>query len=189
MLNITQWNVRSFTKNKPFICSAIDRLSPNILCLQETNAKKKQELNLPGYICAARKDRDEGSGGGVAIFTQKHLATTNIKLRCDEIEATGICIHLENHKLNIISIYLPPNLGIGKIEENLDKLLAELKDPYIICLDANAHHPSWGSPNADRRGELMTDLTEKYEATIINNGEPTFLSNTWVEYYHTKTTR
>ena len=176
-MNILQWNVRSIISNKPFILSAIDKLSPSIMCFQETNAKEKDNINISGFICAARKDRDQIKGGGVAIFAQKHLATTNLQLNCGDAEAVGISVHLEDIKLNIVSLYFPPKLNNEKVEETLEALLSHLEEPYIICLDANAHHTSWGSPSSDRRGISIADITDKYEATIINTGEPTYLSS------------
>ena len=84
------------------------------MCLQETNAKEKDNINISGFICVARKVRNQSKGGGVAILAQKHLATTNLQLNCGDTEAVGISVHLEDIKLNIVSLYFPPKLSNEK---------------------------------------------------------------------------
>ena len=69
MNKILQWNIRSFTKNKPFILKLISEQKPNIICLQETNTKPNEQIKLPGYHTASRFDRPDGSkGGGGYLF-------------------------------------------------------------------------------------------------------------------------
>ena len=78
-----QWNVRSFNSNKPFILQAIDSLSPDVICVQETKGKPKQNFSLPGYLCTARKDREKSAGVGVAICTKLDIATSEIETETD----------------------------------------------------------------------------------------------------------
>ena len=54
-MNILKWNVPSIISNKPFILSATDKLSPSIICLQETNAKEKDHLTCQGSYVLQEK--------------------------------------------------------------------------------------------------------------------------------------
>ena len=125
-LRILQWNVRSFESNKAIILKALDVIKPDVLCLQETNGKNHQNFNLTGYKCVARKDRAVSTGGGVAIFTKRELATTEIEVQL-EIEAVAVNVHVGEKVHQIFSIYLPPNTDNNLIKESLEKIL------YNVC--------------------------------------------------------
>ena len=57
-------------------------------------------------------------------------------------------------------------------------MIAELTAPFCICVDANAHHVNWGSPDNDERGLLIAQWLEDRDLAIINTGCPTYLSAT-----------
>ena len=78
-LRILQWNVRRLESKKPIILKALDVIKPDVLCLQETNGKNYRNFNLTRYKYVARKDRVMSTGGGVAIFAKRELATTELK--------------------------------------------------------------------------------------------------------------
>ena len=54
-----------------------------------------------------------------------------------------------------------------------------MQPPYLISMDANAHHSDWGSPGSsiDNRGRIISEWIEEQELIILNNGEPTYLAN------------
>ena len=175
-LNILQWNVRGFTCNKPFIERAINDLSPNILCLQETKANPNTKLTIPNFICAARCERNQGKGGGCAILCKNDIPFTKITLP-PNIEGVGIIAHTKFSKITILSLYFPPSLNLEQIKNNLIDLTPFMTSQYLICVDANAHHLSWGSPNSDSRGEVITEWLESNNSALLNDGHPTYLSN------------
>jgi Endonuclease-reverse transcriptase len=46
----------------------------------------------------------------------------------------------------------------------------------IIGIDANAHHPAWGSPDTNTRGTLLETFLTNFNLKILNEGNtPTFL--------------
>jgi len=45
----------------------------------------------------------------------------------------------------------------------------------ILGIDSNAHHPAWGSPDANNRGQILEDFITNYNLSILNEGNaPTF---------------
>uniref|UniRef100_A0A2P2I0P6 RNA-directed DNA polymerase from mobile element jockey n=1 Tax=Hirondellea gigas TaxID=1518452 RepID=A0A2P2I0P6_9CRUS len=60
----------------------------------------------------------------------------------------------------------------------MDKLLLNLPKPFLILTDANAHHPSWGSPKADSRGNHISQWITNNNLVLLNTGEPTHISPT-----------
>ena len=56
-------------------------------------------------------------------------------------------------------------------------MLQNLSGSYIIYLDANADHATWGSDKNDKRGEFVLELKEQLNFSILNTGEPTYLTN------------
>ena len=48
-------------------------------------------------------------------------------------------VFINNKNTNIISLYLPPSLDNNVIKIELEKLKEHMADPFILCMDANAH--------------------------------------------------
>ena len=47
----------------------------------------------------------------------------------------------------------------------------------VICGDLNAKNPGWGSPEKDTRGDLVGDILENLNLTILNTGCGTRMNN------------
>ena len=181
-LKIIQWNTRNFNSNKPSINYVTDKLSPHILCIQETWARPTtQTLKLPGFNQISRKDRSDGRGGGVAIFANP--ATPTIPLILDSpLEVCGIKVLSATHPFSIISLYLPPS-QIENLEDKLNSLINIIPTPFIICTDGNGHHQQWGSPQDNPRGIQLEKWISSNNLQLLNTGEPTF-ETPQVNYTH-----
>ena len=59
----------------------------------------------------------------------------------------------------------------------LNSVMNAITAPFIITTDANAHHVSWGSNDSDRRGKIIDNWVTNNGLIILNNGEPTYISN------------
>ena len=105
-LKILQWNVRSFPANLASIQKAVNDIKPNIICLQETNAKAKN-IKIPYFTCVTRSDRDNRMGGGTAIFCKSDVPALEIKLDT-VLESTAIKIVQKESAINIVNLYIPP---------------------------------------------------------------------------------
>jgi ribonuclease HI len=156
--------------------NAIDDLQPDIICLQETFLTPTKQARIKNYqYPPPRKDRIDRDGGGVMIFVHKSIPT--VTLNFDSVlEATAVQIVLSQLTLTLCSLYLPPDITSSCLIHNLDALISYLPKPFLILTDANAHHPSWGSLQSDRKGNTINEWLNDRGLTLLNTGEPTFLS-------------
>jgi ribonuclease HI len=171
-----QWNIRGFSSHFPHLQQALDTLHPNVVCLQETFLKPKNNPKLRNFQSSpARKDRANREGGGVIIFVQFPLPYVTIDIPIN-LEITAVQIFLKKSNLTICNIYLPPDHNNATLKEDLCSLLTFLPQPFIITTDCNAHHPSWGSDRADKRGKIINTWISDNNLCILNSSEPTYIS-------------
>lgn len=73
--------------------------------------------------------------------------------------------------LDLVIIYQPPQTTtIKKIYAEINN---NLQPPYIIVGDFNCHHTTWGSPINDRKGNILTEITENMDWILLNDGSIT----------------
>lgn len=148
-------------------------MSPNILCFQETWLQEHQTPKLKGYQPPNRYNRQQRVGGGTLIWVKQGIPTTPIKLNTT-LEICANKLYLENKTITLCSLYLPPDLDNKILEKSLSHLHTQLEKPYMICMDANAHHMSWGSNFSDKRGHILNDWINDNQLTVLNTDEPTY---------------
>ena len=69
----------------------------------------------------------------------------------------------------LVSVYC--DIKIMSIPQEAQNLLRDMPGANIVlCLDSNAHSKSWGSPETDRRGELMEDFIVHHDLILVNRG-------------------
>ena len=177
-LNFLQWNIRSYNSNRPYLQKCIDILNPSIICLQETNLKPTNNISLPNFhYPPIRHDRDEQRGGGTAIFIKSELPYLKIN-HIIELELTAAKVFTNDKHINIFCLYLPPTLNNTIIKTEIEKLKQQMVAPFILCMDANAHHPYWGSSEekTDTRGNMLAEWIDENPFILLNTGEPTHIS-------------
>jgi len=174
-MKLIQWNVRGYFARLPFLQQILNDTSPDILCLQETFLRPCKTLKLSNFHNPpSRKDRTNREGGGVSVHIRNGIP--HILADIDsELEVCAEKVFLPEKTLFIASLYLPPNLSNNDLTNQLDDLLRQTQQPVIICMDANAHHFSWGSEEDDRRGRILANWATDNNLVILNNSEPTFI--------------
>ena len=75
--------------------------------------------------------------------------------------------------ITICSIYLPPKSKFTKDE--LQNLINQLPEPYIILGDFNGHNPLWGGNHTNGAGKITEDLIQQNQLYIFNDGSYTYL--------------
>ena len=177
---IVQWNMKGFYSQKPYLQKLIDTLSPDVICLQETHLKPKNTPYLAKYhYPPVKKDREDRRGGGVMIYIKKSIQYVNFPINT-ELELIAAKVFIDNRPIIISNLYLPPDLSNVYIKDELPKMFAAFNSSFIMNLDSNAHHSMWGSPidNTDSRGSILCEIIEDYNISLLNNGDPTYLTNT-----------
>ena len=169
---ILQWNIRGFKPRRPALQSAIDSISPTVIAIQETHTNPQHQISLPSYhFPPARYDRQPRPGGGAAVFTHKSIPHLPITLN-STLEASASRIFFPERSFTICSLYLPPSTEHAFLADGLSHLIKQLPPPFLICTDANAHHPDWGSPTSDLRGRLISDWINDQSLILLNTGNP-----------------
>jgi len=142
---------------------------PDLICVQETFLKTSSKFNIPGFaketLCRVTE-----KGGGVATFIREGLAYIREPLPTD-IEGITLQIKINKRDVHISNIYIRPQIDV-----NIDDLRNIFSRPNsIICGDLNAKNTLWGSPKNDGRGDIISDLLDECNLTVLNTGEGTFL--------------
>jgi hypothetical protein len=154
---------------------ALDSTHPDIVCLQETWLPHNKPVKLSNYQSPpAHKERTEGGRGGVCVFTRVGIPCTLVPI-VTELEACAVQIYLHSHSITVCSLYIPPAYDTGNLTSDLDSLVSQLPRPFLISADVKAHHFSWGSPFADRRGRLLDTWITDTDLSLLNTGEPTYI--------------
>jgi len=116
------------------------------------------------------KCRDVEQGGGVATFIREGLSYIREATPLD-IEGIVVKIQINKKSINISNIYLKP-----KPDPDLNSLKEIFSKPStILCGDMNAKNTLWGSDRNDARGNIIADLIDEYDLTVLNTGEGTFI--------------
>jgi hypothetical protein len=117
-----------------------------------------------GYQCL-RCDRKDARGGGVLVFYKDGLNINNMALQSSYIgqfyELLCFDLHLDNHFVRFIAVYLPPlqndnekltnaNLTVANVTTSLCNILKSLlliNAPTYILGDFNFPHIDWKTPS------------------------------------------
>lgn len=113
MAKVLQWNCQSVRKK----LTELEHHSKDfgIIILVETWCKPQDTLRLRDFD-TVRSDRENQTGDGVAILARHSLRYTILNLTkiCDnKLEVCGIKVTLNDRPLNIVSVYIPPDVRVS----------------------------------------------------------------------------
>lgn len=174
MDKIIQWNVRGILRNLDDVQELLSKFNAKVLCVQETHLTPKHKDFLRQYIIF-RKDREDPvvPSGGVAIIADRSIACQHLKLPT-ALEAVAIRAVLFNKLITICSVYIPPHQQLHR--RDLESLIDELPEPFLVLGDFNAHNVLWGDAHCDARGRLIEQLLFSSSLCLLNMKEPTYFS-------------
>lgn len=171
---IIQWNCRGLLTNLEDVHSLMDEFRPVALCLQETHLNASHTNVLRRYHLF-RKDRVNTSyaSGGSAVVVQKSVSCKELSLNTT-LEAVAVQLLLDR-TISLCSLYIAPSYHLHYKE--LEHLIDQLPEPFLILGDFNAHNPLWGSHRRDTRGGVIERVLMSTGVCILNNSEPTHYSS------------
>jgi exodeoxyribonuclease-3 len=154
-MKLISWNVngiRAMVRKNFF--QDLDRLDPDILCLQETKAQPDQVAEalepLSGFHLYAHSAEKKGYSG-TAVLTRIHPLRVSYGIGLPEHDTEGRVITLEFDAYFLVDVYVPNSgaalnrLGYRRIWDlafyQYLKELERLK-PVIVCGDFNVAHKS-----------------------------------------------
>ena len=132
-----QWNIRGYRANYYNLRTLIHNTNPYCICLQEVKLSEDSTYCPRNFTIHVKRRQDDQPHGGVAILVRKELPSTVLHLNTN---LQAVAIRLQIDKLyTVFSLYLPPNDPATK--QQIDNLISQLPEPFLLLGDYNARHP------------------------------------------------
>ena len=170
--SIIQWNCRGIGTSHKELSVLIAKLSPSVICLQETFLKTNK-LTYQGYQ-SYNYIHNSGSraSGGVSILIKYNIPQSEIPL---DTNLQAVAVRATLHRtFSICSIYIPPNEKLS--ETAIEKIINKLPKPFILLGDFNSHNILWGCKKIDSKGKQIEKIINKNDLCLFNTKEPTHLN-------------
>ena len=164
-----QWNIRGYRTNYHHLRLLIPDANPACICLQETNLEGEAPYVPRGFKMYTKNTLGNGPHGGAGILVRSEFSHVRHALNT-HLEAVAVKIQLDK-MYTVCSVYISPNCQL--VRSDVDDLLSQLEDPFIIMGDLNARHPYWGDVFTNAKGRLLEDVISSTDLDIINDGRPT----------------
>ena len=180
---LCQWNIRGFQANREQVRILFKEYNLVALCLQET--KLGTVSPNCGHNFSFHRSTPPPVGirahGGTCIIAAKSFPQKEVQLNTT-LQACAVQIFI-NKWITLCSLYLEPDLESRLVDragnprqlevEDLQSLLDQLPQPFILMGDVNAKHTLWGEDRCDHRGNIIEELLDSNDIILMNDGSPT----------------
>ena len=114
--------------------------------------------------------------GGVALYINNNFTHDEITLQTD-LQAVACTVYLRGRNIDICSIYIPPNSDTDEIFQQLNGLVRQFRNPFLLLGDFNSHSPQWWTrQRLDVRGQKIEDFITANNLLLLNDDQPTYFS-------------
>ena len=179
---LIQWNIRGFTSNREQVRILFQEHDISAICLQETKLGNHSPNIGPNFIFYRSPPLiGARAQGGTGIIVHKSVNHRHVQLNT-VLQACAVQIFTTKW-ITLCSVYLDPNLEdrLQDVHGNcrqlalndLQSLLDQLPQPFILMGDFNAKHTLWGNSNCDRWGNLIEEFIDNNNVILMNDGSPT----------------
>ena len=180
MEHLLQWNCRGLVSNWAESKMFFLLLAPIVIALQETWFLPTDPYNFSLFNYSLyRYDETDGERrhGGVALYINNDFVHDQIIVNTP-LQAVACTIRLNGRKIDICSIYIPPNIDNRTLERNLDQLISQFNNPFLLLGDFNAHNAMWGrnTRTSDARGDIIEHFLDIHQLVLLNKGDNTHFS-------------
>lgn len=132
-------------------------------------------LKTPGFKLMVAT----GGGSPRACILARNSLNIFFLSSFSDMDVTAASLELNGRSIWLASAYFP---NPGQIPpEKVSGLIREAESrghQLVVCCDANAHHPIWGSTDTNERGETLLEFLLSTNLYICNRGsEPTFVTS------------
>ena len=157
-LNILHLNIRSCNSNFDNFIAFLEtvKMKFSVIVLSETWIKDiamANQLNIPGYISYHSIRKGERRGGGVSIFIDRQIESTEIPnffINNDVLECAGIRATIGKEIFNFVGVYRPPRCREGR--QTLDRFNTIFQD-LLHTFSPNERNIVVGDFNVDLLNE------------------------------------
>ena len=181
-MSLLQWNIRGFVSNREQVRVLFKEYNLSAMCIQETKlGDHTPNLGFDYSFYRSPPLIGVRAQGGTGIVVRKSVNHRVVHLN-SELQASAIQIFTDKW-VTICSLYLDPSLenrlqdvqGCPRQLElnDLQSLIDQLPQPFILMGDFNAKHNLWGESCCDRWGLIIEQLLDLNDVTLMNDGSPT----------------
>ena len=181
-MSLLQWNIRGFVSNREQVRVLFKEYNLSAICIQETKlGDHTPNLGFDYSFYRSPPLIDVRAQGGTGIVVRKSVNHRVVHLN-SVLQASAIQIFTDKW-VTICSLYLDPSLenrlqdvqGCPRQLElyDLQSLIDQLPQPFILMGDFNAKHNLWGESCCDRWGLIIEQLLDLNDVTLMNDGSPT----------------
>ena len=176
---ILQWNCRGLISQWSEMKNFFSVLASIVIALQETwfLPTDVYNFNLPNYSLYRCDDiSGQRRQGGVALYVNNDFSHREIPLQTD-LQAVACTTYINGRNIDICSIYIPPTSDTADIFQQLNGLIRQFRNPFLLLGDFNCHSPHWWTrQRLDVRGKKVEDFIAANNLVILNGDQPTYFS-------------
>ena len=169
-----QWNARGMIGKWPEVKPVLVEKAHDIICIQETHflPTDHYDFRLFNYTLYNAYSLGDRRQGGVCIYAHNTHPHFQVPLTTT-LQAVACSVKVGHLRLCVCSVYLPPNETLAY--RDLNNLISQLPQPFVICTDANSRHFMWGADRCDSRGNTWERIIRQHALNVLNDGQPTRL--------------
>ena len=181
-MSLIQWNLRGFSANREQVRVLLKEHNAAAICLQETKLGD-QSPNVGSNYAFYRSPPLIGirAQGGTGIIVHRSVNHRIIQLNT-VLQACAVQVFTTKW-VTLCSLYLDPSIE-NRLEDisgnprqlelhDLQTLVDQLPQPFMLMGDFNAKHTLWGESCCDRWGSIIEELLDNNNITLMNDGSPT----------------
>lgn len=178
-INIMQLNIKSINSSKNQLEHFISINNIDIAILSEIWLKPNSNFSIKNFKLVS-SCRTNGYGG-VAFLIKNDINFNSTSLnQLLPIEALQITTTNLKDNLNLITLYIPPNINKNVIQSKFNSLINIFNNinNTLIAGDINAHSLLWEcNSKIDTRGTIIADAINLSNFIVLNNGDHTYISD------------
>ena len=163
--SIFQWNLRGFRANYEELVLLSKQYKPAVIALQETLLTNSKLPTFSGFNIL-----NKNSLNSKALTINNSYLFSEVQLNTP-LQAVAARLTLSK-AVTVCNIYIPPSVDVSL--SDLEQLIQQLPDSFVLVGDFNAHSPLWGDVRQDSRGQMVEKLLDDYNLCLLNTGEPTY---------------
>lgn len=167
--------MRGYNSNRENLIATIREVKADFVLLQETKCKGRNNIKISGFTTFERNiNRTPNSiaHGGVAILAKPFLQPKRIQLNT-RLQAIAVKIHLFR-PITLCSIYVQESDRVTR--NDLQNVIDQLGQDYVIGGDFNAHSPMWDHSNFNTLGRALEEIFNENDLILLYDGTPTYLN-------------